>query len=146
MIPKFSCPTIPYLSIGGLAVLVIAMCAVCGSAQQTEQEVAVIANPANPADSITSAELRKIYSGDKVSWGGGLAIIVYTRAPPAHERDILLSVVMKMTDAEYKDFWVKKIYSDGAGHEPTALLSNGMQLEGVRSQKGSIALINTQER
>src|SRR5215467_11414250 len=121
----------------------LALCAggVRVSAQQGG-DVAVIVNPGNPIDSITTADLKKIFSGDKSSWGGGLTVAPFVRTAPARERDVLLKNVMKMTDGQYQEFWVKKVYSGSAAHEPLGLMSNGMQLEAIRSQKGGIALIN----
>jgi hypothetical protein len=37
---------------------------------------------------------------------------------------------------------IKKVYSGSATHGPLALMSSGMQLEAVRSQKGGIAPTN----
>jgi hypothetical protein len=48
-----------------------------------------------------------------------------------------------MTESEYKQHWVKKVYSGEAQHEPLTVFSNGMQLEAVRVEKGGIALINS---
>jgi ABC-type phosphate transport system substrate-binding protein len=110
------------------------------SAQQGG-DVAVIVNPENPVTSISMADLHKIFGGDKQSWGPFPAV-PFVRAAKAHERDVLLSAVMKMTDAQFQDYWVKKVYSGSAAHEPLSLMSTGMQLEAVRSQKGGIALIN----
>src|SRR5882672_8515944 len=110
------------------------------SAQQGG-DVAVIVNPENPVTSISMADLHKIFGGDKQSWGPFPAV-PFVRAAKAHERDVLLSVIMKMTDAQFQDYWVKKVYSGTVAHEPLALMSTGMQLEAVRSQKGGIALIN----
>src|SRR5207247_8234530 len=108
----------------------------------TSDDVAVIVNPQNQIDSISSADLRKIFAGEKRSWNSNIPIFVVVRAPQAHERDILLSHVLKMTESEYKQYWVKKIYSGDVPREPLALLSNGMQLEAIRADKGGIALIN----
>ena len=112
------------------------------SAQSKEEDVAVIVNPQNSLESISSAELRKIFAGEKLSWNSNTPIFMVVRAPQAHERDILLSRVLKMTESEYKQYWVKKVYSGEVPREPLALLSNGMQLEAVRAEKGGIALIS----
>ncbi|PYP93664.1 MAG: hypothetical protein DMG65_00260 [Candidatus Angelobacter sp. Gp1-AA117] len=112
------------------------------SAQSKEEDVAVIVNPQNSLESISSAELRKIFAGEKLSWNSNTPIFMVVRAPQAHERDILLSRVLKMTESEYKQYWVKKVYSGDVPREPLALLSNGMQLEAVRAEKGGIALIS----
>jgi phosphate transport system substrate-binding protein len=111
-------------------------------AQQAQDDMAVIVNPQNPADSITSIDLRKIFSGEKRSWNSNVPVFVIVRAPQAKERDVLLSHVLKMTESEYKQYWVKKVYSGEVPREPLALLSNGMQLEAVRAEKGAIALVS----
>jgi hypothetical protein len=53
--------------------------------------------------------------------------------------------VLKMSESEYKAFWVKKVYSGESQREPLALFSNGMQLEAVRAEKGGIALVSLQD-
>lgn len=111
----------------------------------TDDDVAVIVNPDNPTDSVSSAELRKIFGGEKRSWNSNLPVFLVVRAPQAHEREILLTRILKMTESEYKQYWVKKIYSGEIPREPLTLLSNGMQLEAVRAEKGGIALINFQD-
>lgn len=110
-----------------------------------EPDMAVIVNPANPVESITMPELRSIFSGEKQSWSGGLRVTVFVRAPESRERDVLLNRILRMTESEYKAFWVKKVYSGEVQREPLALPSNGMQLEAVRSEKGGIALISMQD-
>jgi ABC-type phosphate transport system substrate-binding protein len=123
--------------------LLVAACALLAQQNQTDAstDVAVIVNPSNPMDSISYLELRKIFAGDRQSWGGGLPVFVLVRAPQARERDVLLNQVLKMNESEYKQHWIRKIYSGEAQREPLALLSNGMQLEAVRAEKGGIALI-----
>ena len=111
-------------------------------AQSKQDDVAVIVNPQNQIESISSTDLRKIFAGEKRSWNSNIPVFVVVRAPQAHERDILLSHVLRMTESEYKQYWVKKVYSGEVPREPLALLSNGMQLEAVRADKGGIALIN----
>ena len=110
-----------------------------------ESDVAVIVNPDNPIDSITSAELRKVFSGEKRSWNSSLPVFLVVRAPQTHEREILLSRILKMSESEYKQYWVRKVYSGEVPREPLTLLSNGMQLEAVRAEKGGIALIDFQD-
>jgi ABC-type phosphate transport system substrate-binding protein len=123
--------------------LLLAACALLAQQNQTETstDVAVIVNPSNPVDSVSSLEVRKIFAGDRQSWAGGLPIFVLVRAPQARERDVLLNQILKMTESEYKQHWIRKIYSGEVQRQPLELLSNGMQLEAVRTEKGGIALI-----
>jgi len=110
-----------------------------------EADVAVIVNPLNPVESISLAELRNIFTGEKQNWNGSLPVFAVVRAPQSHEREVLLDRVLKMTDSEYKQYWVKKVYSGEAHREPLTLMSNGMQLEAVRADRGCIALISMQD-
>jgi ABC-type phosphate transport system substrate-binding protein len=125
-----------------LAALLMMLAGSTIEAQQAQEEMAVIVNPQNPADSITSTDLRKVFSGEKRSWNSNIPVFVVVRAPQAKERDVLLTHVLKMTESEYKQYWVKKVYSGEVPREPLALYSNGMQLEAVRAEKGGIALVN----
>jgi len=125
-----------------VSLLLLASIAFAGPEQE---DVAVIVNPQNQVDSITSAELRKMFSGEKRSWNSSLPVFLVVRAPQAHERDVLLNRVLKMTESEYKQHWVKKVYSGEVPREPLTLFSNGMQLEAVRTEKGGIALIRLQD-
>jgi ABC-type phosphate transport system substrate-binding protein len=124
--------------------LLLAACALL--AQQNEAgattDIAVVVNPLNPVDSISSVELRKIFTGEKQSWSASLPVFVMLRAPQARERDVLLNQLLRMSESEYKQHWVKKIYSGEVLREPLTLVSNGIQLEAVRAEKGGIALIN----
>jgi hypothetical protein len=74
-----------------------------------------------------------------------LLVFTLVRAPKAYERDILLNRILKMSEAEYQQYWTKKVYSGEVSREPLAVFSNGMQLEAVRTEKGGIALIKAQD-
>jgi ABC-type phosphate transport system substrate-binding protein len=124
-----------------LALLVLAACALWPQQPEAVTDIAVIVNPSNPVESISSLELRKIFAGEKNNWTSSLPVFVLVRAPQARERDVLLSSVLRMNESEYKQYWIKKVYSGEVQHEPLAVFSNGMQLEGVRAVKGGIALI-----
>jgi ABC-type phosphate transport system substrate-binding protein len=127
-----------------LALFLLSTCALVAEQNQagTSPEVAVIVNPSNQLEDISTADLRKIFSGEKQHWSTGLPIFPMVRAPEAHERSVLLNLILRMSESEYKQHWVKKVYSGEVQREPLALLSNGMQLEGVRAERGGIALIN----
>lgn len=130
-----------------MALLFMMCCAFANQAKPKDEdlEVAVIVNPANPIDALTLADLRKIFAGEKQSWGSPGPISLFVRGPGARERDVLLNRVLKMNESEYEQFWLRKIYSGEATRQPLALLSNGMQLEAIRAEKGAIALISVQD-
>jgi len=128
--------------IGCFAVALVAFLTALAPAQSAPTEdIAVIVNATNPVDGITSAELRKLFAGEKRSWHASMPVVLVVRAPESRERTVLLSHVLKMTESDYKQYWVKKIYSGEVPREPTTLFSNISQMETIRAERGAIALI-----
>ncbi len=127
------------------ALLLLLACGLFAQQPSPVTDVAVIVNPLNPVESISSADLRKIFAGEKQSWAGSQPVFVFVRAPQARERQVMLDRLMHMTESEYRQYWIKKLYSGEVQHEPLALMSNGMQLEAIRVEKGGIALISLQD-
>jgi ABC-type phosphate transport system substrate-binding protein len=125
-----------------IAALAAFLSALAPAQSAPSDDVAVIVNATNPLDGISSAELRKLFAGEKRSWHSSMPVVLVVRAPEARERTLLLSRVLKMTESDYKQYWVKKIYSGEVPREPTTLFSNAMQLEAVRAERGGIALIS----
>src|SRR5438045_3250542 len=94
----------------GVAALVLAVCCAFTQQKQKEEEteVAVIVNPANPVEAISLADLRKIFAGEKQSWGSPGPISLFVRGPGAREREVLLSRVLKLNEPEYQQHWDRK--------------------------------------
>jgi len=133
--------------LGAMALLFLACCAFSNQVNPKNEdvEVAVIVNPSNPIEALSLADLRKIFAGEKQSWGAPGPISLFVRGPGARERDVLLGRILKMNESEYEQYWLRKTYSGEATRQPLALLSNGMQLEAIRAEKGAIALISVQD-
>ena len=104
------------------------------------QEVAVVVNPKNPVSTVTRAELRKIFAGEKRTWAGGLSVKLVVRVPGSYERVVLLRL-LGMSEGEYKQHWIAQIFHGEAQAEPVALFSNGMQKEAIGAFPGAIALV-----
>jgi ABC-type phosphate transport system substrate-binding protein len=107
-------------------------------------DIAVVVNIRNSTDNLSSAELRKIFAGEKRSWPGGLAIKLFVRAAGARERITLLKL-LKMSESEYKQYWTAKVFRGEVQSEPVALFSNGMQKEALELYPGAIALVSIQD-
>jgi ABC-type phosphate transport system substrate-binding protein len=107
-------------------------------------DVAVVVNDNNPVTRLSSAELRKIFAGEKSSWSAGLPVRLFVRGPGTHERVALLKL-LGMTENEYKQYWTAQIFRGEAQAEPVALPSNGMQREAVITYPGAVALVDFQD-
>ena len=108
-----------------------------------DTSIAVIVNPRNSIETISLAELRSIFLGTQQFWKDGTQIVPILRAPSAKERDVLLRRVLRMSDAQFQQYWRKRRMAHKAGHEPIAVVSNGMQMQTVALEGGGIALVAT---
>jgi hypothetical protein len=106
-----------------------------------DNSIAVIVNPRNSIQSISLVELRNIFLGTEQFWKDGTQIVPIVRAPSAKERDVLLRRVVHMSDLQFQQYWRKRRAAHKAGHEPIAVVSNGMQIQTVSLESGGIALV-----
>jgi ABC-type phosphate transport system substrate-binding protein len=116
----------------------LACCLVNAQNAQTD-DIAIVVNPKNPTVSLSTADLRKIFLGEKRLWPGDIPVKLIIRAPQARERDALLRL-LRFKDDDHKRYWTTQAYA-GNSSEPVAVFSNGMQKEAVIAIPGAIALI-----
>jgi ABC-type phosphate transport system substrate-binding protein len=128
-----------------MAVGVLALALIPAHLFARDTSIAVIVNPRNSAQSISLPELRNIFLGTQQFWKDGTQIVPIVRAPSARERDVLLRRVVHMTDLQFQQYWRKRRLAHKAGHEPSAVVSNGMQMQTVAMESGAIALVGTSD-
>jgi ABC-type phosphate transport system substrate-binding protein len=110
-----------------------------------DNSIAVVVNPRNSIQSISLAELRNIFLGTQQFWEDGTQIVPIVRAPSAKERDVLLRGVVHMSDLQFQQYWRNRRAAHKAGHEPLAVVSNGIQMQSVSLESGGIALVATSD-
>lgn len=106
-------------------------------------DVAVVVNPKSSVTNVSSADLRKIFAGEKRSWPGGVPVTLIVRLPGCHERQVLLRL-LAMTENEYKQYWTTQVLRGEADAEPLAAPSFGMVKEAVTAFPGGIGLVDAQ--
>ena len=102
-------------------------------------DMAVVVNVKNPTIRLSSADLRKIFAGEKRTWPGGIPVKLILRNAGAREHDAVLRL-LRFSEPEFREYWIAQVYR-GDSAEPVAVFSNGMQKEAVMSIPGAIALI-----
>jgi len=112
---------------------------------QTGQDIAVIVNPKNNVDNLSMAELAKIFRGERQYWRTDLPVLLLLRTPGSYEREVALRSIFRMTESQYKQYWISRIMRAEATAPPAELYSSGMTKEGVSSISGSIACINASD-
>lgn len=123
--------------------LLTAFCRVSVAAEATS--LAVIINPAIQQESISMANLKKMLVGDVRFWDGGELITILIQAPVSWERDTLLSQVMEMSEPQYRQFWISKVFRTEVASGPKVVLSNEMAATLVSKIPGAVAFVNNDE-
>ena len=105
-------------------------------------DIAVVVNPDTPVSDLSLADVRKVLLGERQYWNSKLPVVLLIRAPVARERDVVLRVIYQMSEEEFKQFWVAKIFRAEAASPPKIVYSNDMQYELVSAIPGAIAFVD----
>jgi ABC-type phosphate transport system substrate-binding protein len=112
------------------------------TAQTTKSgDVAVVVNSDTPVSELSLSEVRKVLLGERQYWNSKLPVTLLIRAPEARERNVVLKVIYQMTEAQFKQYWVAKIFRAEATSPPKIVYSNDMQYELVTAIPGAIAFV-----
>jgi ABC-type phosphate transport system substrate-binding protein len=114
------------------------------SAAQTARstDIAVVVNPDTPISDLTLSDVRKVFLGERQYWSSKLPVALLIRAPVARERDVVLRVIYQMTEAQFKQYWIAKIFRAEAASPPKIVYSNEMQYDLVTAIPGAIAFVD----
>src|SRR5579859_2309065 len=113
------------------------------SAQTTRgADIAVVVNPDTPVSDLSLADVRKVLLGERQYWYSKRPVVLLIRAPVARERDVVLRVIYQMSEEQFKQFWVAKIFRAEAATPPKIVYSNDMQYELVSAIPGAIAFVD----
>ena len=105
-------------------------------------DIAVVVHPDTPVNDLTLSEVRQVLLGERQYWNAKLPVVLLIRAPVARERDVVLRVIYQMTEAQFKQYWVAKIFRAEAASPPKIVYSNDMQYELVSGIPGAIAFMD----
>jgi hypothetical protein len=110
---------------------------------QRESDVAVVVNEDTPVTDLSLSEVRKVFLGERQYWNAKLPVVLLVRAPVARERDVVLRVIYQMTEAQFKQYWVAKIFRAEVTAPPKIVYSNDLQYELVSAIPGAIAFVDS---
>jgi hypothetical protein len=114
------------------------------SAAQTVHgtDIAVVVNSDTPVSDLSLSDVRKVLLGERQYWNSKLPVTLLIRAPVARERDVVLKVIYQMSEAQFKQYWVAKIFRAEAASPPKIVYSNDMQYDLVTAIPGAIAFVD----
>jgi ABC-type phosphate transport system substrate-binding protein len=120
-------------------------CTVPAAAQGHGVDVALVADPDIPVSNLTLAEVRKVFRGERQYWNTNLAVVLLIRAPVARERDVVLKIIYQMSESQFKQFWIAKIFRAESATAPKVVYSNDMANELVTAIPGAIAFVDARD-
>ena len=108
-------------------------------------DVAVVASKDVPVDNLTFAELRKILLGDRQFWSSNIRVTLLIRAPMAHERDVVLKDILEMSEAQFRQYWIGKVFRAESATAPKTVYTTEMAGTLLTSIPGSITFIESSQ-
>jgi len=104
-------------------------------------DLAIVVHRDVPTDDITYAELRRLLLGDREFWTSGLRVTLLIRAPIARERDAAVKDVCQMTEAQFRQHWIGKLFRADTANGPRIVYSAEMALDQVTRTPGAMTIV-----
>ena len=108
-------------------------------------QVAIVAHLDVPVDNLSFTQVRKIFRGEQQFWSNRQRITLLMRAPDAHERDVVLERIYEMTEGQFRQYWIAKIFRSEVASGPKIVYSTEMAHELVTALPGSISFVLASE-
>src|SRR6266567_5583983 len=122
--------------------LLTACCGLLLEAQGTSGgDIAVVVNADVPIGNLSFDDIRRLVLGDKQYWPGNLRVTLLLRAPVARERDVVLRKVCDMNEAQFRQYWIGKVFRAESASGPKIVYSGGTASELVSNIPGCITFM-----
>lgn len=115
------------------------------AAQRHDVDIAVVVHPDTPISNLSLAEVRKVFLGDRQYWSTNIPVVLLIRAPVARERDVVLKIIYQMSESQFKQYWIAKIFRAEAATAPKVVYSNDMANQLLTAIPGAIAFIDSKD-
>ena len=126
-------------------IIVLILGSLIGWTAPAGSDIAVVVNRDVPIDNLSFSELRKILLGDRQYWSSDLRVTLLIRAPAAREREVILRNVLEMTEAQYRQYWIGKVFRAESSSAPKSIATNEMAFSLLNSIPGSIAFVDASQ-
>lgn len=107
--------------------------------------IAVVVHSDVPVDNMTVSDLRRLVLGDREFWPGGVRVTLLIRAPIARERDVVLKTLCQMTEAQFRQHWIGKVFRADTALAPKIVYSSSSALDLVNGTPGAITFVEAAE-
>src|SRR4051812_40588972 len=119
--------------------------AIAAGAAPESNAVAIVVRPDLPIDNLSFAELRRLIMGDRQFWTSNLKVTLLIRAPGARERDVVLKTIYQMSEAQFRQYWIAKVFRAEAAAGPRIVYSTEMAAELAAAIPGAVAVVDASQ-
>lgn len=105
-------------------------------------DVAVVVRPDVPISDLSFADVRKLFRGDRQFWPSNMRVTLLIRAPTSRERDVVLKTIYQMTEAQFRQYWISKVFRAEAAAGPKIVYSSEMARELVAGIPGAVTFVD----
>jgi len=111
------------------------------SVQASGDPIIVIVNSSNPVDSLSMADLKKLFLSDRSRWdtGKSVAPVMVTAGSP--ERTAFLKLVCGMSDAEFGKYFLQAAFTGKSATPPKEVSSSQSVKTTVAASPGAIGFV-----
>jgi ABC-type phosphate transport system substrate-binding protein len=107
--------------------------------------IAIVVHKDTQVENLSLAELRNIFLANQQFWSNRKRIVLLVRAPKSEERDFVLNTIYQMDEAQFRQYWIAKMFRAEVPRGPKIVFSTDMMLELVIAIPGSISFVSADE-
>lgn len=107
--------------------------------------IAIVVHKEADVDELSMDELRNIFLARKQFWPDRTRITLLVRAPKSDERDFVLDSIYQMSEAQFRQYWIAKMFRAEVPRGPKIVFSANMTLDLVTVIPGSISFMKADE-
>jgi ABC-type phosphate transport system substrate-binding protein len=123
-------------------VLVLALTAVAIRCLGQAADVAIVVRKDVPVDNLSLADVRKLFMGERQFWNSSLRVTLLVRAPTSRERDVVLKKIYQMSEAQFRQYWISRVFRAETATGPKIVYSSEMTMELVNGIPGAVAFLD----
>ena len=107
--------------------------------------LAIVVHKETDVDNLTLVELRNIFLANQQFWPNRSRIILLVRAPKSDERDFVLNTIYQMDEAQFRQYWIAKMFRAEVPRGPKIVFSTDMTLDLVVAVPASISFMRADQ-
>jgi hypothetical protein len=107
--------------------------------------IAIVVHKSTGVDDLSLDDLRSIFLADQQFWPDRTRITLLVRAPQSDERDFVLNRIYQMTEPQFRQYWIAKMFRSEVPRGPKIVFSTDITVELIVAIPGSISFIRADE-